>query len=77
MADPLDDLLAEHADLEARLADPAVHADQTVARGNAAGSASEYAPTTSTPISSTLTAAVARPRQPRPKAAQPPSRRPC
>jgi peptide chain release factor 1 len=32
MADPLDDLLAEHADLEARLADPAVHADQTVAR---------------------------------------------
>jgi peptide chain release factor 1 len=32
MADPLDDLLAEHADLEARLADPAVHSDQTVAR---------------------------------------------
>jgi peptide chain release factor 1 len=32
MADPLDDLLAEHADLEARLADPGVHADQTVAR---------------------------------------------
>jgi peptide chain release factor 1 len=32
MADPLDDLLAEHADLEARLADPSVHADQTVAR---------------------------------------------
>ena len=32
MADPLDDLLAEHADLEARLADPAVHADQTTAR---------------------------------------------
>ncbi len=32
MADPLDDLLAEHADLEARLADPAVHADQAVAR---------------------------------------------
>jgi len=32
VADPLDDLLAEHADLEARLADPAVHADQTVAR---------------------------------------------
>ena len=32
MADPLDDLLAEHADLEQRLADPAVHADQTVAR---------------------------------------------
>ena len=32
MADPLDDLLAEHADLEARLADPAVHADQSVAR---------------------------------------------
>ncbi len=32
MADPLDDLLAEHADLEARLADPSVHADQTSAR---------------------------------------------
>jgi peptide chain release factor 1 len=32
MAEPLDDLLAEHADLEARLADPAVHADQAVAR---------------------------------------------
>ncbi len=32
MADPLDDLLAEHADLEARLADPEVHADQSVAR---------------------------------------------
>ena len=32
MADPLDDLLAEHADLEARLADPSVHADQTIAR---------------------------------------------
>jgi peptide chain release factor 1 len=32
VADPLDDLLAEHADLEARLADPAVHADQAVAR---------------------------------------------
>ena len=32
MADPLDDLLAEHADLEARLADPGVHADQAVAR---------------------------------------------
>ena len=32
MADPLDDLLAEHADLEARLADPAVHADQAAAR---------------------------------------------
>ena len=32
MADPLDDLLAEHADLEARLADPAVHADQAIAR---------------------------------------------
>ncbi|MCW2498769.1 MAG: hypothetical protein JWN87_445 [Frankiales bacterium] len=32
MADPLDDLLAEHADLEARLADPSVHADQAVAR---------------------------------------------
>ena len=32
MADPLDDLLAEHAELEERLADPAVHADQTVAR---------------------------------------------
>ncbi len=32
MADPLDDILAEHADLEARLADPSVHADQAVAR---------------------------------------------
>jgi peptide chain release factor 1 len=32
VADPLDDLLAEHADLEARLADPSVHADQVVAR---------------------------------------------
>ncbi len=32
MADPLDDLLAEHADLEARLADPSVHADQSIAR---------------------------------------------
>ena len=32
MADPLDDLLAEHAHLEARLADPSVHADQTTAR---------------------------------------------
>ncbi|MGB8652820.1 MAG: peptide chain release factor 1 [Mycobacteriales bacterium] len=32
MADPLDDLLAEHADLEARLADPSVHADQGLAR---------------------------------------------
>jgi len=32
VADPLDDLLAEHADLEQRLADPAVHADQSVAR---------------------------------------------
>ena len=32
MAEPLDDLLAEHADLEARLADPAVHADQALAR---------------------------------------------
>jgi peptide chain release factor 1 len=32
VADPLDDLLAEHADLEARLADPSVHADQAVAR---------------------------------------------
>jgi peptide chain release factor 1 len=32
VADPLDDLLAEHADLEQRLADPAVHADQAVAR---------------------------------------------
>jgi len=32
MAEPLDDLLAEHADLEARLADPAVHADQGLAR---------------------------------------------
>jgi len=32
MADPLDDLLAEHAELEERLADPAVHADQGVAR---------------------------------------------
>jgi peptide chain release factor 1 len=32
VADPLDDLLAEHADLESRLADPAVHADQAVAR---------------------------------------------
>ena len=32
MAEPLDDLLAEHADLEARLADPAVHADQVLAR---------------------------------------------
>jgi peptide chain release factor 1 len=28
----LDDLVAEHADLEQRLADPAVHADQAVAR---------------------------------------------
>ena len=33
MADPLDDLLAEHADLEARLADPSVHADPATARG--------------------------------------------
>jgi peptide chain release factor 1 len=32
MAEPLDDLLAEHADLEARLADPAVHGDQALAR---------------------------------------------
>ncbi len=32
MADPLDDLLAEHADLEGRLADPSVHADQGTAR---------------------------------------------
>ena len=32
MAEPLDDLLAEHADLEARLADPAVHNDQALAR---------------------------------------------
>ncbi len=32
MAEPLDDLLAEHADLEAKLADPAVHADQGLAR---------------------------------------------
>ena len=32
MAEPLDDLLAEHADLEAQLADPAVHADQARAR---------------------------------------------
>jgi peptide chain release factor 1 len=32
VADPLDDLIGEHADLEARLADPAVHADQGVAR---------------------------------------------
>ncbi len=32
MAEPLDDLLAEHADLEARLADPSVHADQGLAR---------------------------------------------
>jgi peptide chain release factor 1 len=32
VADPIDDLLAEHADLEERLADPAVHADQAVAR---------------------------------------------
>jgi peptide chain release factor 1 len=32
MAEPLDDLLAEHADLEARLADPGVHADQALAR---------------------------------------------
>ena len=32
MADPLDDLLAEHADLEQRLADPAVHSDQGMAR---------------------------------------------
>ncbi|MDP9496098.1 MAG: peptide chain release factor 1 [Actinomycetota bacterium] len=32
MADPLDDLLAEHADLEQRLAEPSVHADQAVAR---------------------------------------------
>ena len=32
MADPLDDVLAEHADLEQRLADPSVHADQAVAR---------------------------------------------
>jgi peptide chain release factor 1 len=32
VADPLDDWLAEHADLEQRLADPAVHADQGVAR---------------------------------------------
>ncbi len=32
MADPLDDLLAEHAELEHRLADPGVHADQGVAR---------------------------------------------
>ncbi len=32
MADPLDDWLAEHADLEQRLADPAVHVDQGVAR---------------------------------------------
>ncbi len=32
MAEPLDDALAEHADLEQRLADPAVHADQAVAR---------------------------------------------
>jgi peptide chain release factor 1 len=32
VAEPLDDLLAEHADLEARLADPAVHADQALAR---------------------------------------------
>ena len=32
MADPLDDVLAEHADLEQRLADPSVHTDQAVAR---------------------------------------------
>jgi len=32
VADPLDDWLAEHADLEQRLADPAVHVDQGVAR---------------------------------------------
>jgi peptide chain release factor 1 len=32
MADPLDDLLAEHADLEDRLADPSVHTDQGLAR---------------------------------------------
>jgi peptide chain release factor 1 len=32
MADPLDDLLAEHADLEERLADPSVHTDQGLAR---------------------------------------------
>jgi len=32
VADPLDDLLAEHADLEGRLADPSVHADQGTAR---------------------------------------------
>jgi peptide chain release factor 1 len=32
MAEPLDDLLAEHADLEARLADPTVHEDQVLAR---------------------------------------------
>jgi peptide chain release factor 1 len=32
MADPIDDLLAEHAGLEERLADPAVHADQATAR---------------------------------------------
>ncbi len=32
MFDQLDDLVAEHADLEQRLADPAVHADQAQAR---------------------------------------------
>ncbi|MGF7233905.1 MAG: PCRF domain-containing protein, partial [Frankia sp.] len=32
MSSTLDDLIAEHADLETRLADPAVHADPAVAR---------------------------------------------
>ena len=32
MADPLEDLLTEHADLEAPLADPSVHADPATAR---------------------------------------------
>lgn len=32
MTSPLDGMLAEHADIEKRLADPAIHNDQTVAR---------------------------------------------
>ena len=61
MADPLDDLLAEHADLEHRLADPAVHADQAfavhdgllndVGLGLVTGLLGERGPGTPTPFS--------------------------
>ena len=69
MFEAVDGLLAEHAELERRLADPSVHADQALARGSTSATPScrrSCAPTASGSSSATTS---------RPPASSPPRTR--